>query len=163
MPKALFVVRATVADAPKRAAFDAWYSREHLPDAVKSFGAEKAWRYWSLTDPALHHAMYQFSDEAALDRATKASRHEPADRRFQPRLARSDAHARGAGAGRGVWEVAPSSSRRRPGPIATGGNCFARWSLSSFSNNAGRGVWVPAFAGTTLRWTRATNLNAQFS
>ena len=71
MPKALFVVRATVADAPRRAAFNAWYSREHLPDAVKSFGAEKAWRYWSLTDPALHHAMYQFADEAALDRATK--------------------------------------------------------------------------------------------
>ena len=71
MPKALFVVRATVTDASRRAAFDAWYSREHLPDAVKSFGAEKAWRYWSLTDPALHHAMYQFADEAALDRATK--------------------------------------------------------------------------------------------
>ena len=71
MPKALFVVRATVADAAKRAAFDTWYSREHLPDALKSFGAEKAWRYWSLTDPALHHAIYQFADEAALDRATK--------------------------------------------------------------------------------------------
>ena len=71
MPKALFVVRATVTDASRRAAFDAWYSREHLPDAVKSFGAEKAWRYWSLTDPALHHAMYRFADEAALDRATK--------------------------------------------------------------------------------------------
>jgi hypothetical protein len=71
MAKAFFVVRATVADASRRAAFDAWYSREHLPDAVKSFGAEKAWRYWSLTDPALHHAMYQFADEAALDRATK--------------------------------------------------------------------------------------------
>jgi hypothetical protein len=71
MPKALFVVRATVNDASKRAAFDAWYSREHLPDAVKSFGAEKAWRYWSLTDPALHLAMYRFADAAALDRATK--------------------------------------------------------------------------------------------
>ena len=71
MAKAFFVVRATVADASRRAAFDAWYSREHLPDALKSFGAEKAWRYWSLTDPALHHAIYQFSDEAALDRATK--------------------------------------------------------------------------------------------
>jgi len=71
MPKALFVVRATVADASKRAAFDAWYSREHLPDAAKSFGAEKAWRYWSLSDPALHHAIYQFADEAALDRATR--------------------------------------------------------------------------------------------
>ena len=71
MPKALFIVRATVADSSKRAAFDTWYSREHLPDAVKSFGAEKAWRYWSLTDPALHHALYQFADEAALDRAMK--------------------------------------------------------------------------------------------
>ena len=72
MPKALFIVRATVADAAKRQPFDAWYSREHLPDAVKTFGAEKAWRYWSLTDPALHHAIYQFPDEAALDRAIKA-------------------------------------------------------------------------------------------
>ena len=71
MAKAFFVVRATVTDASRRAAFDAWYSREHLPDAMKSFGAEKGWRYWSLTDPALHIAMYQFADEAALDRATK--------------------------------------------------------------------------------------------
>ena len=69
MPAAFFVVRATVTDPAKRQAFDAWYSREHLPDAVKSFGAVKAWRYWSLTDPSLHHAMYQFSDQAALDRA----------------------------------------------------------------------------------------------
>ena len=64
-----FVVRATVTDPAKRQAFDAWYSREHLPDALKSFGAVKAWRYWSLTDPSLHHAMYQFSDQTALDRA----------------------------------------------------------------------------------------------
>jgi hypothetical protein len=69
MPTAFFVVRATVTDASKRHAFDAWYSREHLPDAVKSFGAVKAWRYWSLTEPSLHHAMYQFPDQAALDRA----------------------------------------------------------------------------------------------
>src|ERR1700692_4024128 len=67
MPRAFFVVRATVADPAKRPAFDAWYSREHLPDAVKSFGAEKAWRAWGLTDPALHQATYQFADEAALD------------------------------------------------------------------------------------------------
>ena len=60
MSAAFFVVRATVTDPAKRQAFDAWYSREHLPDAVKSFGAVKAWRYWSLTDPSLHHAMYQF-------------------------------------------------------------------------------------------------------
>ena len=69
MPAAFFVVRATVSDPAKRQAFDAWYSREHLPDALKSFEAVKAWRYWSLTDPSLHHAMYQFDDQAALDRA----------------------------------------------------------------------------------------------
>ena len=69
MPAAFFVGRATVSDPGERQAFDAWYSREHLPDAVKSFGAVKAWRYWSLTEPSLHHAMYQFADQAALDRA----------------------------------------------------------------------------------------------
>jgi hypothetical protein len=69
MPQAYFIVRATVTDPAKRAAFDAWYSREHMPDAVKSFGAQRAWRYWSLTDPSLHQATYQFPDAAALDRA----------------------------------------------------------------------------------------------
>jgi hypothetical protein len=69
MPLAYFVVRATVADPAKRAAFDEWYSREHLPDAAKAFGVNKAWRFWSLTDPSLHQAMYEFSDQAALDRA----------------------------------------------------------------------------------------------
>ena len=70
MPAVVFIVRATVADPAKRAAFDAWYSREHLPDATKSFGATKAWRYWSLTDPSLHLAMYQFADQASMERAT---------------------------------------------------------------------------------------------
>ena len=70
MPPAYFVVRATVSDPAKRAAFDAWYSREHMPDAVKSFGAQRAWRHWSLTDPSAHQATYQFTDAASLDRAT---------------------------------------------------------------------------------------------
>ena len=35
--------------------------------------ALKAWRYWSDTDPSLHHAMYQFADKAALQRATEGS------------------------------------------------------------------------------------------
>jgi hypothetical protein len=38
---------------------------------VKSFGVKKAWRFWSLTDPAVHQATYQFDDEASLDRAMK--------------------------------------------------------------------------------------------
>src|SRR3979411_1173392 len=70
MPAAYFVVRATVADPSKRQAFDKWYQREHLPDAAKAFGVKKAWRFWSLSDPSLHQASYEFADQAALERAT---------------------------------------------------------------------------------------------
>jgi len=73
MPKAYFVVRATVSDPARRAAFDAWYASEHLPDAVKSLGAEKAWRFWSLSEPSLHQATYQFADQSALDRAMQGA------------------------------------------------------------------------------------------
>ena len=66
MPAAYFVVRAIVSDAGKRAAFDKWYETEHLPDALKAFGVGKAWRFWSLDDPSLHQAMYQFDDEEKL-------------------------------------------------------------------------------------------------
>ena len=71
MPAAFFIVRATVSDPAKRAAFDEWYSKEHLPDAAKTFGAQKAWRFWSETDPAVHQASYQFADRAALDHGTR--------------------------------------------------------------------------------------------
>lgn len=71
MSVVFFVVRATVADPKKRKAFDQWYQTEHLPDAAKSFGVKKAWRFWSLTDPAIHQATYEFADEASLDRAMK--------------------------------------------------------------------------------------------
>lgn len=71
MPAAVFVVRSAVADPAKRPTFDKWYQNELLPDAVKSFRVKRAWRIWSLTDPAIHQAIYQFDDEAALDRAMK--------------------------------------------------------------------------------------------
>ena len=71
MPITFFIVRATVSDPARRAAFDAWYSKEHLPDAAKSLGAQKAWRLWSETDPAVHQATYQFADRAALDHGTR--------------------------------------------------------------------------------------------
>jgi hypothetical protein len=71
MPAAFFVVRATVPDPTKRAAFDRWYENEHLPDAARSWGVKKAWRFWSLSDPAVHQATYQFDDEASLERAMK--------------------------------------------------------------------------------------------
>jgi hypothetical protein len=69
MATAFFVVRATVADPSRRKAFDEWYHREHLPEAAKAFGAARAWRFWSITDPALHQATYEFADQAALDHA----------------------------------------------------------------------------------------------
>ena len=69
MPAAFFVVRATVSDPSKRKAFDEWYHIEHLPDAAKAFGVTKAWRSWSVSDPAVHVASYQFPDQVALDRA----------------------------------------------------------------------------------------------
>jgi hypothetical protein len=62
-------IRATVPDESRRAAFDAWYSREHLPDAVKPFGSKRAWRYWLANDPGVHLAMYEFEDRASLDAA----------------------------------------------------------------------------------------------
>ena len=71
MSKSYFIVRATIADPAQRPAFDAWYGTEHLPDAVKTFGAQKAWRFWSDTDPAVHQATYQFADRAALDHGTR--------------------------------------------------------------------------------------------
>ena len=71
MSAAIFVVRSTVADPAKRTAFDKWYQDELLPDAVKSFRVKKAWRFWSLSDPAIHQATYHFDDEAALERAMK--------------------------------------------------------------------------------------------
>jgi hypothetical protein len=68
MPAAFFVVRAIVVDPVRRAAFDDWYRHAHLPDAVQSFGASRAWRSWGISDPSLHQATYQFDDEASLDR-----------------------------------------------------------------------------------------------
>jgi hypothetical protein len=73
MPTSLFIVRATIADPARRAAFDDWYRKDHLPWAVKAFGAQKAWRCWSDTDPAQHIATYQFADRAALERGTASA------------------------------------------------------------------------------------------
>lgn len=63
--KAWFVVRAQIADVSMRDSFDRWYHQEHLPDALKSFKARRAWRAWSDTDPCLHYAWYEFDDLAS--------------------------------------------------------------------------------------------------
>ena len=64
--KGLFVVRAVVEDPNTRERFDLWYERDHLPEALKAFGAQRAWRTWSRSDPSVHTAFYEFeSGEAA--------------------------------------------------------------------------------------------------
>ena len=65
--KAIFVVRAVVAEPSLRARFDHWYSTDHLPWAVRVFKAEKAWRLWSDSDPSVHVAVYQFADKDRLE------------------------------------------------------------------------------------------------
>src|SRR5262245_24212594 len=69
MSPPFLIVRATVSDPAKRAAFDDWYRSEHLADAMKVFGATKAWRFWSDTDPAVHQATYQVASRAAAEAA----------------------------------------------------------------------------------------------
>ena len=67
MPAAWLVVRAVVADPADRAAFDAWYHREHLPDAKKAFAVHSAWRAWSKTDPSIHCAFYRVDSPERLE------------------------------------------------------------------------------------------------
>jgi len=61
---ACFIVRAQVADAAVKKEFDRWYRDEHLPEAMKAFGAQRAWRGWSEMDASVHYACYEFDDVA---------------------------------------------------------------------------------------------------
>ena len=63
MPKAFLMVRAVV-EEHLRQKFDHWYATDHLPKDIKTFGAEKAWRFWSTIEAGVHYAVYQFADEA---------------------------------------------------------------------------------------------------
>jgi hypothetical protein len=130
MPAAFFVVRVTVADPSRRKAFDEWYHSEHLPDAAKAFGVKKAWRSWSVSDPAVHVASYQFADQAALDRAMggEAMKTLVADfDRSWPEVTRTR-------------EIAGTHKHRR--------QCCAWWGGDLFSFRSSRSMG-PAFAGTT--------------
>src|SRR6266566_430698 len=62
MAKGYFVVRAEVPAEADRAPFDDWYASDHLPLAIKTFAAQRGWRCWSRSDPAVHCAFYEFAD-----------------------------------------------------------------------------------------------------
>jgi hypothetical protein len=62
MAKGCFLMRAEVPNAADRAAFDDWYATDHLPWATQTLGAQRGWRCWSQTEPAVHYAFYEFAD-----------------------------------------------------------------------------------------------------
>ncbi len=73
MAKAWLVVRAEVPEAD-RAAFEHWYATDHLPLAIRTFGAARGWRCWSRTDPAVHYAYYEFADVEGARKAVAPER-----------------------------------------------------------------------------------------
>ena len=76
MAKAYFAVRAEVPEAD-RAQFDHWYETDHLPWALRVFGARRAWRCWSKSDPGVHVAVYEFDSVEAAEAITKSDAIKP--------------------------------------------------------------------------------------
>jgi hypothetical protein len=74
--KAYLTVRAEVPEAD-RARFDHWYETDHLPWALRVFGARRAWRCWSKSDPAAHVAFYEFASVAAAEAISKSEAIKP--------------------------------------------------------------------------------------
>jgi hypothetical protein len=70
MAKTLFIVRAELRDPGQRPRFDEWYRTDHLPWAIRAFGARRGWRCWSATEPAAHYAFYEFDSREAAERGT---------------------------------------------------------------------------------------------
>ena len=71
MAGAYFAVRAEVPEGD-RARFDHWYETDHLPWALRAFGARRAWRCWSRSDPGVHVAFYEFDSVEAAQAGTTA-------------------------------------------------------------------------------------------
>ena len=66
------MVRARIGADVAKEDFERWYRDEHLPDALKTFKAKRAWRAWSDVDPSVHYAFYEF-DSMADARAIEGS------------------------------------------------------------------------------------------
>jgi hypothetical protein len=91
MAKAYLAVRAEVPEAD-RARFDHWYDSDHLPWALRVFGARRAWRCWSRSDPGVHVAFYEFDSVEAAEAVSKSDAIKPLvedfDRQWQGRVTR---------------------------------------------------------------------------
>lgn len=95
MGKAYLAVRAEVPEAD-RAPFDHWYETDHLPWALRVFGARRAWRCWSRSDApdgyGVHVAFYEFDSVEAAEAVSKSNAIKPLvadfDRVWQDRVKR---------------------------------------------------------------------------
>ena len=76
MAKAYLAVRAEVPEA-ERSRFDHRYETDHLPWALRAFGAHRAWRCWSRSDPAVHVAFYEFDSVEAAEAAIAPEKIKP--------------------------------------------------------------------------------------
>src|SRR5207245_9624811 len=84
MSGAHLVVRAEVPDPADRAPFDHWYATDHLPWAIRVFGARRGWRCWSRTEPAVHYASYELADVDEARASTGPDKKAPPVRRVDP-------------------------------------------------------------------------------
>lgn len=69
--QALLIVHADVPSEADRGSFDQWYDG-HMPDALRVFGALRAWRAWSRTNPSKHVAFYEFPSLEAANAAVQS-------------------------------------------------------------------------------------------
>jgi len=60
MATAVLIIRARLTNLSDRERFDSWYRESQLPNGVRQFKAQRAWRCWSRTNPLVHIALYEF-------------------------------------------------------------------------------------------------------
>jgi hypothetical protein len=66
------IIRAHVTDPRDKESFDRWYQDEHLPQAVAAFHPIRAWRGWSVADPLVHFAFYEYAELSSIEAAIKS-------------------------------------------------------------------------------------------
>lgn len=66
-------VVATIDASVDRDEFNRWYGTEHLPQVVERLHARTACRMWSLEDPDVHYALYEFESTELLIEQVRSS------------------------------------------------------------------------------------------
>jgi hypothetical protein len=66
-PRCLYLVRARFADPARRADWDAWYEREHIPQLLSVPGIRSVCRYQDADDPEWFVAAYEIDSPAVFE------------------------------------------------------------------------------------------------